>query len=397
MLGVLAIAVPTEAWDVYAASQDGSAIPDVNKPDPANLNDKSCWQASAANILAAAGWGIGAGGGATAQQRANRIYNQLIAAAGNNQLGNVGNAMNGWIQGVGRNKDSADYDPNNLYTNVGWTADHILKCPDYRAILDGLNKDREVYASVLWAIPHGDDPPTKHWLTAVGGNYEECEDPTNATKSVWTDSDRTAGVISHDKYTNTFFAANNGVWRLVDYLAIDPDEYDTLSQGLALTPTAVQVYYCGLHRDPIYGTPVWSESGDKAGEYDDPQFADPVTLVVDNEPVPDKYKVVSLLVDYTDNVPGRQFTEIIELEDDLGGIWPATSVTPSADDGQLLFEWELPYQPAFEKILFPDTRYSTLSGNVGGLEVTTECVPEPVSLSLLMLGGLTLLQRGKSY
>ena len=50
----------------------GEDPPDADKPAP--LSDLSCWLATAANMLAAAGYGTG---GLPVQQRADEIYTQL--------------------------------------------------------------------------------------------------------------------------------------------------------------------------------------------------------------------------------------------------------------------------------------------------------------------------------
>ncbi|MBC8373032.1 MAG: hypothetical protein H8E53_05520, partial [Planctomycetes bacterium] len=64
--------VAVAQYDVYSAG-----VPDVDKPVP---GDSSCWIASAANNLAAAGWGSGA----TVQARADNIYtNDLMPHFGN--------------------------------------------------------------------------------------------------------------------------------------------------------------------------------------------------------------------------------------------------------------------------------------------------------------------------
>ena len=49
-------------------------VPDVDKTTP----DRTCWLATAANMLGAAGYGDGA----TAQERAEGIYDQLVAQYG---------------------------------------------------------------------------------------------------------------------------------------------------------------------------------------------------------------------------------------------------------------------------------------------------------------------------
>ena len=93
-LAMAMLAAPTAAWDVAPAnSQDGTPIPDVDKAVFNNPADNSCWQAAAANLLAAGDWGIGAGQQATAQARANRIYGQFNADFGTAACGNAGQSI----------------------------------------------------------------------------------------------------------------------------------------------------------------------------------------------------------------------------------------------------------------------------------------------------------------
>ena len=76
-------------FDVYQYAQPQVApltpMPDVDKagvplPGP-NPLDNSCWQATAANLLAGAGYGTGL----TPQQRGDNIYNQIIGGARHGQ------------------------------------------------------------------------------------------------------------------------------------------------------------------------------------------------------------------------------------------------------------------------------------------------------------------------
>jgi hypothetical protein len=52
--------------------------PDVDKAAHGHAGTNSCWLATAANMLAGAGYGVGV----TVQQRADNIYNQLAAHYG---------------------------------------------------------------------------------------------------------------------------------------------------------------------------------------------------------------------------------------------------------------------------------------------------------------------------
>jgi len=69
------------------------------------------------------------------------------------------------------------------------------------------------------------------------------------------------------------------------------------------------------------------------------------------------------------------------------------SKTPGG--GQILYSWELDYQPAWEEILFPSEDFYCLSGDVKDFNIATQCVPEPATLALLLVGGLALIRRRK--
>jgi hypothetical protein len=60
-------------------------------------------------------------------------------------------------------------------------------------------------------------------------------------------------------------------------------------------------------------------------------------------------------------------------------------------DSWLQSTWEvvLPYNPQFETV------HITGAVDVGELVVDTQCIPEPVTLSLLALSGLAMLRRRK--
>ena len=81
--------------------------PDVNKAAPITFADNSCWQATAANMLAAAGYGTGT----TVQTRAQGIYNQMTAHFGTASTGQPDTAGKWWLNQSGHNTQ-----PNNPYT-----------------------------------------------------------------------------------------------------------------------------------------------------------------------------------------------------------------------------------------------------------------------------------------
>ena len=385
-----------QAWDVYKAG-----IPDVDKanvpPGPPGALDMSCWQAAASNLLGGAGYGTGA----NAQARANSIYGQLTLDLGTANMGCADRAINYWLYTYGKNPDDVnEYRPGNDYTDVTLidkTGAGGLTPADYDFLLDELVRCQYVAVKL-------DLPP--HCITLVGGDYERNRvpppDPPPLSQSIWHDSDRDVGNgpdgVNDDVYTNTW---GLGTWDLVEYPAWNAQAYVTLCPGLDKPEDAVRNYdvayfLADTDQDGVW-TPMFREAGIKAPDYDDPHWdsldPDGLTVVIGNESLPEMEKIVYLLVDYFDRVPGRAALEDIRLVDDAGTEWLPTSVIPSADDGQLLFTWALDYQPAWERIVFPDDKYMLLDDDVKDWNLATVCIPEPATVALLGLGALAALRR----
>ncbi|MBM4018047.1 MAG: hypothetical protein FJ288_06910 [Planctomycetes bacterium] len=190
-LTVLALAAPLPAappqYDVDPKlSQDGTPVPDVDKP----VADQSCWLAAAANILGAAGWGQGA----NAQAKAVNIYtNDLMPHFGNGALlGWSSVAVNWWLLNHGYNSNSPDYNPLLTYNNVTIIQPQAglanLTMAQYDWLLNELATCQ--YVNVAF------DPPSPgHEMTLVGGNFSNTAKPAGSV-SLWHDNngDAQAGV-----------------------------------------------------------------------------------------------------------------------------------------------------------------------------------------------------------
>lgn len=415
-------------FDVYKYSTDGTPIPDVDKNNfPGHLGSNSCWQATAANILAAAGYGKPVIANPTAQQRADHIYTQLTNDLGVQNLGCCARGINYWMLTYGKNPASPEFMPENRYTDVTVRSDTQIPLLPYQAgnnppgsynwLLDELKRCQFVGVGL-------DDP--KHCMTLVGGNYwNNPNGQQDGNKSIWHDSDGAppgqvgpgggdnpdtvthpgmiGALVDDDVYTNAIRQGTANWWALADYWSKVPnqtghaDYYAILCPGLRKPQDAMENYDIAyyMQADPVDGDnvlndPMFRIAGAMAGQVGGPQFVDDVTLLVENLFVPEWHKEVYLLVDYIDRVAGRQ--ENITLLSDDGRTWnPA--VTASADDGQLLFTWILDYQPGWEHINFPSNKYSLLDGDVKDWDLSTICVPEPATLALLTLGGVAALLR----
>lgn len=82
--------------------------PDVDKKTHGHTGSPTCWLATAANMLAGAGYGTGS----TVQARADSIYNQLVANYGTAISGWADTAISWWLQ------SSNNIWPNNPYVSV---------------------------------------------------------------------------------------------------------------------------------------------------------------------------------------------------------------------------------------------------------------------------------------
>ena len=415
LMVTLAIAVGAHAqdydvdeFDVYKYSQpvEGEQpqplpVPDVDKagvpPGPPPLGDNSCWQAAAANLLGAAGYGIGA----DPQTRADNIYTQLTNDLGIGNMGCADRAINYWLYTYGKDPTQPDYQPDNRYTDVTvFNPDGNLLPPDYNDLLDEL--DRCQYVAVMFCNPD-------HCMTLVGGDKMAFDPDNNVWQdadSIWHDSDWDQPDVVVDMNDDVYISSTNinGNWVLRGYPAADPTGpalgYVTLCPGLnkpedAVNNYDVAYYMQALDADQVLDDPAFREAGGMAAAYADPFWVptgtQEVIVEIGNESLPDMVKKVFLLVDYFDRVPDREEIEKIVLIDDAGVEWEPTRVEASRDDGQLLFVWVLDYQPQFEQIKFPDDAYQNLTEYVKDWNVATLCVPEPVTLALLGLGSAGLL------
>jgi len=417
LLTFLTLALVSSAafgFDVYKYSQPEEnlvPVPDADKPGVAGGNqapglDQSCWLAAAANILAGAGWGPNA----NPQINANNIYSHLTGHFSTGQPGNAGLAANWWLLNYGYNPGAPDinyYDPTMTYNDItrisydypgimpGTGAGGPNPYGSYDWLLDELDSCQ--YITVLWELPSS----ACHWLTLVGGDYSN--QGMFQKQSVWHDSDRDwvpppspppAVLTSDDNaYLNGINAASG--WSLTNYTTVWAQEAELLCEGLQKPQDAIENYDYAYFKDQDLNGAIFVTDRlyDGAG-YGNPTWivgTDSWVLDVPNREVPNFHKEIYLLIDYLDRDNNVDPGITITLPD--GTTVDPTSIDYSDDDGQILLTWVLDYQPASEKINFPDVKYWELSDDVKDWNLATVCIPEPTAVFVLTVFSLGLLRR----
>ena len=398
------VAAPAAANDNYDVYKDG--VPDVNK----YVVDNSCWLATASNVLGGAGWGD-----------AYDIYDDLIDEFGTANGGHAHAAAKWWVHNIGL--DEADegqgYNPTCSYVNFR-LIQRTLTAGDYDFLLDELNRCQYVSVTWFWGGDLG------HCMTLVGGNYACRQSGFNTCNSVWHDSDDDIGtttvtdmvkanigftssmspdppythpnmtwkINNENWWADRAFLACPGVPKPADAIGnFDVHYYIGVGPPSAENPqsytTKVEMLTTGANHKTYMGP---------NGEFDaewDPTTTEP-TLIVPNLVVDDLHKILYLLVDFNNpEDPDDTTADDIQVFDDEGVEILLDSIEWSSDNGQVLLTYVFDDQPAWETIVFPDNSYKTLAGNVFEWNIATECVPEPATMSLLVLGAIALVVRRK--
>jgi len=403
-LAIAIVATPSfgqTPGDVYKYSQpeeDLVPVPDVNKSPTTPVPDNSCWLATAANLLAGAGWGTAAN---TPQQNADAIYAHLTAHFGTVSPGYCERAVNWWLLNYGYNPSAPDldfYNPALSYSDVTHVAKHLWDV-EYDTLLDELVRCQ--YIAVDFEIPGAS---VGHCMTLVGGNYSNLHVPAGVPQqSVFHDSD---DALSGDAvYTNTWVVdlanppLSNWTLDVAGTPGLPGDDwqangYTKLCPGLQKPQAAVENFDYARFRDLDTESGTWFTAERYAGVknyqtwWADEGEGDEWILAIENEEMPSPwYKEVWLLVDYLVDAPVDPDI-VLRLALDGEDILP-TSTTYSEGFGQILFYWRLDSQPAVEYLVFPDQEYRDLWQNVIGVKdwnLATLCTPEPATLTLLGSG-----------
>ena len=398
ILTLMAAMVLPAMGAVYDVYKDG--VPDTNKNPAVPPPDNSCWLATAANILGAGGWG-----------NAATIYSDLTAQFGTSLGGNCPAAAKWWVHNIGLNSASSGYNPNTDYVNFR-VISKTLGAADYDFLLDELVRCQYVSVAWQWGASLG------HCMTLVGGNYATRASQSNNAVSVWHDSDD--GIAGGSVRANIGFTSSlnppytppGTAWQIMIGPNLAWSEEAFLEcPGVPKPVSAVGNFDVHYYDGPVLQeghyvvTPQMLTTGGKYGQYTAPdgsggQTVDPrwdsgtqlPTLIIPNEEIVDLYKVMYISVDFHDPIPDGTLPDI-DVFDDAGLEVLLDSWQWAPDMGQVLLTYVFDDQPAWEQVVFPGDEYVMLDGNIMEWNIATECVPEPVTLALLALGGLALLRR----
>lgn len=186
----------------------GSAAAAYMKMDPPPDADKaflagnnSCWLATAANMLAGAGYGVGA----TVQARANNIYANLTAHYGTANGGWADTALTWWLSSAHNTWPANPYDVVTVYGNK--TKTPWANANGARFIGNELRRCQMLGLSISW-------PRTSAGGSAYGGHAIACWGDSggnavlagNPAQVIVVDSDRDTGgnvqTYTYDVYNN---------------------------------------------------------------------------------------------------------------------------------------------------------------------------------------------------
>jgi hypothetical protein len=204
VLVAVVLAIIVSSGLALADWQKVNPPPDVDKSAHNHTGTMTCWQATAANMLAAAGYGDGT----TVQQRADDIYNELVAHYGTTNGGWPDTALTWWLGSV--HNTWAGSNPYTVVTFYGPRQKTAYQDPNLpKFIGNELRRCQMVGLSI-------GDPGCVWWheITVWGDSGDADELTTNPAQVIVTDSDSDAGGDVQDY---SYSAFGNG-WKLIDYL-----------------------------------------------------------------------------------------------------------------------------------------------------------------------------------
>lgn len=249
---------------IYMKMDPQSDVDKAGVANPPIINDDSCWMATAANMLAGAGYGDGN----TLQDRANDIYNDLIAwqTSASNPTGLadggwIDSAISWWLSSTNNTWPNNTYKVVTVYGNkTGLESQHYPKPPWNNAngaqfIANELRRCQMVGLSISWPTNEICNDPAHvntgmhaanlpivgsggHAITCWGDNGKKGELTTNPSKVRVTDSDRDDGgnvsMYDYDQFSNPNpGGANEGNGWYFNY----DDDHTYIKHIVTLCPT----------------------------------------------------------------------------------------------------------------------------------------------------------------
>lgn len=208
----------TRAFGVYKKI---NPPPDVDKSAHGHTGTNTCWLATAANMLAGAGYGTGS----TVQARADNIYTQLTAHYGTGPTGWTDTAISWWLQSSHNTWTSNQYTVTTVYGN---------KSPKYpwadpngaQFIGNELRRCQYVGLSESWPSSTGIGTGG-HAIAVWGDDGDANMLITNPNEVIVSDSDSDVGgdlqTYTYDSYTNPNPGGiNEGNGWYIDYSSNHP-------------------------------------------------------------------------------------------------------------------------------------------------------------------------------
>jgi hypothetical protein len=127
--------------------------------------------------------------------------------------------------------------------------------------------------------------------------------------------------------------------------------------------------------------------------YDEPLWTNSnLAVLIDNEAVPDWYKMVWLEVDWASTNSWPTDLNAIELSTELSSTVTLESITQNTTNAAITWVWTIDPQPGWETITFPSTSYHDLTG-IDRIDIGTFCIPEPSTMMLVGFGIAALALR----
>lgn len=170
--------------------------------DPATGWDNTCWMATAANMLAGAGYGTGT----TVEARSEDIYADMVAHYGKRDGGWIDSAISWWLSSTHNTWGTNPYQVVTVYGNKN-PKNPWANANGSQFIANSLRKCHFVGLSISWPVAGATVGSGGHAITSWGDNMgNEEELTTNSINVRVTDSDRDTGgdvqPYGYDSYTS---------------------------------------------------------------------------------------------------------------------------------------------------------------------------------------------------